>query len=286
MQQVNGMCPVYFFILALVVNPAVAQIVSQQEIGPNGCGPCAFVNSLLGSNANALSKLPGESNVGKVQAFIADYGSPNSIPYGSGRSAYSAAHGTTDLDLTAMINRFFLNNKLPKVEGARVVRKKEESTADFVRRVQRILSESISNGFHPIVSIRALAVEPNEKRDRHVWNSKGGHWVAVHNVRNFGAERLAFSIDFSDSLSGEPKTGVVFAETARKSMVPMTFKVSQTGKEQWDWLSNTQTLTLFSPGMPLGTKRAQWNQRAFIAIRYVIHRSSSRGIQGASTGTK
>ncbi len=285
MQQLNYMSRVCFCIIALSADLVVAQVVSQQEIGPNGCGPCAFINSLLASNTTkALSKLPEESNLGKVHNFIDAYGSAKSIPYGSARSAYSEANGTTDVDLTAMINRFFAASTLPSVEGAYLIRQETESRIDFVRRVQRALSQSIDNGFHPLISVRALAAERDEKRDQYVWNSKGGHWIAVHKVGEFGAESLAFSIDFSDSLSGEQRTGVIFAETARKSNVPMTFKVSQAGKEQWNWLSNTQTLTLFSPGMPLGTKRAKWNERTFIAVRYVIHRPHSADQRQPSNG--
>lgn len=252
-----------------------AQIVNQTEIGPMSCGPCALINSYLVAEASKpLSNLDGQSNLDKVRAFIADYGSAASIPYSRARTAYSRDNGACDVDLEAMIKRFSKDNQLPVPDGQYVARKKDESEADFLSRVQRLMASSIENGFHPLLSIRAMAAEYDEVKKKHVWNSKSGHWIAVHKVGELGNESLGFSVDFSDSLSGKLKTGMVFSEVTRKAIVPMSFKVNKAGKAIWEWVPNSQTLSLFSPGMPLGTRRAKWNERTFIAIRYLIYNPS------------
>ena len=55
----------------------------------------------------------------------------------------------------------------------------------------------------------------------------------------------------------------------------MSFTVDENDKEKWDWIASAQTLALFAPGMPLGTANANWNERTFIAARYLIYRDAA-----------
>ena len=82
-------------------------------------------------------------------------------------------------------------------------------------------------------------------------------------------------IKFSDSISGKMQAGVVYSDSGRPDAdVPMTFIVNADGKEDWKWVPADRTLSLFAPTMPLGTKRANWYERTFIAMRYLIYRTN------------
>lgn len=123
-----------------------------------------------------------------------------------------------------------------------------------------------------MLSVRALAAELNEQKNIHVWNSKGGHWIAIHSVGDLVNDGSSMSIEFSDSISGKRQTGTVFFNESRKASVPMQFDVDNTSNARWTWVTNQKTLELLSPQMPLGTKRVDWHQRTFIAVRYLIYK--------------
>ena len=257
--------------------PPFPSVIKQSKIGENGCGPCAVINSLqLSGNSRALNELNGKSGLEKTRAFIAEYGNIPSILYGDRRTAYSDDNGCADVDLTNMFNRFAKDNKLPLITGTHIQRNKNETAIDFVRRFRDTVSRSIDNGFHPILSVRALAAEYNKSINKHVWNSKGGHWIAIHSIKEIENDGASVTIQFSDSLSGELQSGFVYLDLNRPASVPLTFTVNQDGDVQWEWVKSSETLTLMSPGMPLGTKRAKWMERTFIAIRYLVYQSAEQ----------
>lgn len=256
------------------------QVLQQSEIGKNGCGPCAVINSLqFAQNSKALNALDGKSSLEKARSFIATYGNALSIPYGAARTAYSDANGTADVDLDSMVRRFFEDNKMPPVIGCHIQRKENETGTSFVKRFRDLVSHSIDRGFHPVLSVRALAAEYNKSEDRYFWSSKGGHCIAIHSIGKIGNKGLSVTIDFSDSLSGELQSGLVYLELDRPAQVPLTFTVNDKGNEQWNWVKNDETLTFIAPIMPLGTKRTKWMERTFIAMRYLIYQPVEQGAE-------
>ena len=258
-------------LLILLSEFAAAQILDQSPVGSMACGPCAFVNSLYASKATqSISALRGDSILDKAYSFIESYGSAKSIPFGEDRTAYSTDHGVCDVDLHAMIKAFAEDNQLPVPDGDFIVRLENESSDMFLGRIQELLTNSIDNGFHPLICVFDIVAEYNESREKHVWNTKGGHWIAIHSVGEPGKDSLGFTIEFSDSGTGELKTGVAFLDP-RKAVAPLTYSVNKNRRVEYDWISNTKTLSLLAPGMPMRTKSAKFHQRTFIAIRYLIH---------------
>ena len=237
-----------------------------------GCGPCAIINSYLASESSKpLNHLNGKTNLDKVQTLIDDYGSVPSIYYGDAQMAYSPTKGTTDIDLLAMINSLSRDCGLLSLVGEHVMRKSGESQEEFINRIQKCISTSIANGFHPLIIVRPVVAEYNASKKKYLWEGKSGHWVAIHRVGALDQQSSGFSIEYSDSLTGELKTGIAYSEMDRKAVVPLRFTIDEKGKHDWEWVPNTQTLTLFTPNMPLATKEAKWNERSFIAIRYLIY---------------
>lgn len=267
-------CQLFLIATAVFTRGLVAGEIKQSEVGPNTCGPCAAVHSLYRSGSqNVLDRLSGQSKVEKAKSLIAKYGGMASIPYGERRTAYTKQNGATDVDMRAMVNRLLQDANEKEVVGTFLVREDEESEVEFVARVQRMVSESIGAGFHPLLSVRALAAEFDEKRDKPVWNSKGGHWIAIHDVQPLSKTEFVFR--FSDSIAGEELAGIAYLEQSRPAVVPITFTVDDDGKEVWNWIPNKKTLTIVSPGMPLGTKNAEWHERTLICARYLILRTAN-----------
>lgn len=272
MKHVHTLC---LLLAATLAAPTFGQVIEQAEVGPNTCGPCAIVHSFFfADNRQALEALQGETNTQKASWFCETFGTIDSVAFNGTRPAYLVKDGIADVDLHAMLDRFIADAQCDPVTGGpiRLNPDIEEQQRDFVARVHRQIRESIDAGFHPLLSIRALAAQYSEERERPLWNSKGGHWIAIHGVEPLGDEGLGFLIHFSDSLSGERQTGYVMFNDHRRAVVPLTFTVDEEGNEVWDWVTNSQTLELVAPGMPLGTVRAEWHERTFIALRYLIYR--------------
>ncbi len=261
--------------LLFSASPSVAQ-VGQSTIGKNACGPCAVVNSLSAAGrTELLSRLGDLDDDDRTRQFIKNYGSLTSKTYGARRTAYTVESGATDVDLQLMLSTFLEDQGLDPVEGKYVEREQDETDSAYVSRVHKLLFDSIEGGFHPLLSVRALAAEFGMDQGRFVWNSKGGHWIAIHEVSEVSNDGLGFTIEFSDSLSAQRLTGYFFHEPFRKSTVPMTFTVDENGKEVWDWASSDQCMMLNSPGMPLGTAKSKWYERTNIAVRYLIFKEAS-----------
>lgn len=258
------------------VDGAAAQIAGQADIGKNACGPCAVINSLLASgNAELLNQLGEVDPEERTRNFIRDYGSVASETYDDGRTVYSDEAGSTDHDLQLMLNEFLKEQGQDQVTGRYTLRNEGETVEDYVIRIHRQLNASIESGFHPLMSVRALAAEFVEEQGRFLWNSKGGHWVTVHELGEISSDGLGFSIEFSDSLSAKRLTGFFYHDPHRGSKVPMTFSVDDQGEEQWDWVSSAECMMLHAPGMPLGTAKAKWYERTIIAVRYVVLKEDS-----------
>lgn len=250
--------------------------VRQNMIGENACGPCALINSLRAADkTELLNQLGEESDEEKARQFIEQYGNLVSETYGNRRTAYTVENGATDSDMQLMLNTFLKDQGLGPMNGQYVERVEDETNVAYVARIHELISQSLERGFHPLLSVRALAAEFGEDNGRFLWNSKGGHWIAVHEVGSISKDGLGFTIDFSDSLSGKNLTGYFYHEPYRKSTVPMTFTVDEEGNEIWNWKSSDQCMMLNSPGMPLGTARAKWYERTNIAIRYLIFKNAS-----------
>lgn len=247
------------------------EVLDQSAIGPNGCGPCALINSLKASRSKSiLDALPGKLGAEKARSFIQKYGNVDSIPYGKARKSYTNENGTTDIDLLAMINTFARDIGSSELAGQYLLREEGQTAEQFLTEFREIVQSSISQGFHPMLSVRGLAAEYDKDREKHVWNSKGGHWIAIHSVGEVSRDQLSVVVDFSDSISGNRQIGLVSFNKHRSANIPMTFTVDKFGNTNWNWVANSQTLEITAPGMPLGTTDAKWNERTFIAVRYLI----------------
>jgi hypothetical protein len=223
-----------------------------------------------------LGSLGGKGFEAKARNFIAEFGGLESEPYGKLRTAYTDAHGASDVDLKRMVNAFLVSRGAVPVEGLHLVRGEDEDVPAFVRRIHALVRASIETEFHPLLSVRALAAEFNARRKKTVWNSKGGHWVAVHGVGEITPDGLGFTLTFSDSISGKRLGGFVHVDAHRKARVPITFTVNENGDEDWTWIPGDKCLQVTAPGMPLGSVRATWHERTVIAARYLVHRESRR----------
>ena len=261
-----------FIICLLALTSGDRQVLNQHEVGLNTCGPCALINSLQRSNAqDMLDAVEGETDIEKAQWFTRVYGRLPSVVYTDDRHSYAQDTGIADQDLKYLVNHFLEDHDKPLVDGGYIVRNEMEADAGFVERIYSQIQTSLDAGFGPLLSIRALAAQKTEDPSRRVWNSLGGHWIAIHGVERIEDSPTSFLIHFSDSLSGKHQTGIVSLNLHRKAVVPMTFTLDEEKKEVWDWVSNVNTLELLAPDMPLGTTRADWDERTFIAIRYIVY---------------
>lgn len=261
------------FLLSGLISIADQKLIIQDKVGPNTCAPCSFVHSLsFAKNEKALAGLDGETNSQKAASFRDKYCKKPSPLYHSEKPIYQEKTGIADKDFLMVINQLFKESKDDEVKGDFLVKQESESPEQFIFRVHKTIQDSISKGFHPLISARALTAEYSEKSKKFLWNSKGGHWIAIHELSPLLKDSHGFSFKYSDSISAKLLEGYININLHRKAVVPMTFTVDEKGKEQWQWIPNDSTLELHSPGMPLGTRRAKWNERTFIALRFLIYR--------------
>lgn len=256
------------FSQVVIAEESALPILSQNKMGKMACGPCAFVNSLAQSGDEAsLALFKGSTLLEKAQDFAKRFGGKQSVVYRDHRTAYSDKNGTADQDLLAMINQLRVENGSPKLTGEYLLKHKEQSSGEFSQRVRLKIEKSIATGFPPLVSVKSVKAERGDD-GKYKWNGIAGHWLCVLAIEQVDEDVSVLRL--ADSLSGKVVTALLFTSNPRNCVVPMTFEIDDKGKEKWDWVKGDRCLYVSSPSLPLGTQRAKWHERTYIAARYLI----------------
>ncbi len=212
--------------------------------------------------------LKGVAPIDKARDFAKRFGDANSVVHGDRQKAYSEElGGVTDQDMQAMINRLFKMNKSTPVFGEYIVRKEKESSIDFTRRIKLMVKESIDAGFPPLLSVKSVKASKS-KDGEYLWNAIYQHWVCITEIQSAGDEALL--IKLADSYSGKMITGFLYTADPRGSVVPMKYKTDADGNDIWNWENGINCMFLSAPKLPLGTQQANWNERTYIAARFLI----------------
>lgn len=256
------------FISAAIAGEEVYSVVKQEGVGKNACGPCAYVNSMLKSNDEALLRsLEGESPEDKARNFGREFGSVPSVYSGKPETAYSEEDGVTDRDFLAMINKMRIGSGRAEVSDNYLLREIDETPTEFLRRIESVISKSIDSGFFPLLDLRRSKVALDDD-GRMRWNKISGHWVCVVGVQ-FVADDLLI-IRVADSDLGGVVSLVLHCDVLGEALTPMSLNYSDKGVLKWDWEKSGRCLTACSSILSVGKNKAKWFERSHLAACYII----------------
>ncbi len=249
-----------------------AEVAGQASIGNMACGPCALYNGLLAGDARhiaAAHSLQGHDHTERISSLIEEYGESPSVIFGPKRPRYHPVHGTYSADLLALGNDFRWSHALPPATGIMLDRRSEETRDHHLRRVHSILSQSTSP---PLVEMRSFVADQKPSGEA-LWDGINGHLMAVVSVDPIPSTGpvSGFQIHCADSYTGRVVPVFVAVERFRAYRSTKSFTLDKNGKEVWTWHSELSPyLVLTVPDLSLATSDADWNERTYVALTWVM----------------
>ena len=249
--------------------------VVQQTANEGDCGPCALSNALLNGNADswrAFHKLPGANSRERTEALIHKYGVRPSETYGSRRGRFLSGAGLTCEDMPFLANDVLAGAGLAKVQGAWLDHSPAEDERTHLRRLYGLLNTSLGRGFPPVMEIRAFAADTASTKP--AWVNLYAHWLALIGLDPVSLPTGAsgFLCRFADSYTGRVITGFAHVELNRAFMATRGFTLKSDGTQDWHWLTGQPYILVDVPDLPLLIQTRPWQNRALVAITYMIHR--------------
>ena len=244
------------------------KVLSQTKVGEKACGLCAYLNSLLHSDDQAmLNSLDGESLEEKASSFGDKFGNRPSVYQGKPEPAYAKEYGIADLDLLEMVNASRTEAEKEKVVGSYLLRGEDESPKAFLKRIRKNISTSINRGFPPLLSVNsAKAILEPDGVIR--WSRILGHWVCVTGIKFISDDLLILKV--ADSYTGKLANLVLYNDQSNSAIVPMSSSYSEDGEFSWNWENSKDCLFICAPSLRLGRDEANWFQRRYVAASYLI----------------
>jgi hypothetical protein len=258
-------------------------ILVQKAMGPMACGPCAFLNSLMQAGDDvSLDKLGPGTPIEKAKRFANQFGASESVVYGKNRSKYSNESGVANQDLLLMVNEFRRNCYLPLLSGEYILKSNDESSQEFARRIFGSIEASIAAGFPPLLHVRSVkANQAGKGGGDYLWYGIIGHWVCILKIE--ALDDHVFALKIADSWTGKVIGGLLYTQEPRNAVVPMTYEVTEEGKEFWKWEESNRCMFIAAPSLPLGTLEAEWYQRTYLAAQYIITQKDFRKVHVAKS---
>jgi len=243
-----------------------AEVLSQERLDGNACGPVAIVNMLQVGDAacrKALAALDGDSLLAKAQTIISHFGSKPSTDYEDG--SRMRAGGVSCVDLTATVSDMVAGQGL-QAKGTYLDRRKNEADRPFLERVHQLLVRSLRKGRAPIVSIRSFAVQKDSSfDDGFSWKGMIGHFIVVTEVpAKIAGHEWGFAFEFIDPISGRVEHGFIRLERQR------AFAAAKGNQVEYEWLNGKPFLLVTAPSLELGTAGQPWWSRTIMTLNYGI----------------
>ncbi len=249
--------------------------VIEQKPGEGACGPCALANALLHGDAAAkrvFHALPGSTPEQRVDALINLYGHKPSETYGSRRGRFVAGAGLTCEDMPFLANDVLGAAGTAKVQGIWLDQAAPEDERAHLQRMHGLFKAALARGLPPVVEVRAFAAGPATGKS--TWINLYAHWLALIGLEplELPPKSSGFACRFADSFTGRIIPGFAYAERFRPFMATRGFSLRADGDKDWHWLSGHPYILLTLPDVPLDLEGRPWQERAVVALTYMIHR--------------
>lgn len=261
-----------FFVIYGGNSRLLAQVVSQSSLGENACGPCAIVNALQKSTGlyqDGLRYAGGQNAMEISKSLIERFSKMPSQSY-PGEMVYDPKRGITWRDMEFCMSSLFAHRKDAMLKGGYLDRQKDELLSDHVRRVHKLLANSLKAGLPVVTSLRSFA--PAQQQDgKHEWVGLHGHFVTIVSVQDQMTDsELGFRFEYADSFTGNNHVGYAYADEARN------FTAAKGDAVKWEWLNDRPFLLVAAPSLRLGTQKQPWYLRTIITLNHAVYASATQ----------
>ena len=253
-------------------NATGQQIVSQNEISEDACGPCAMITALANSKyRDALTRMKGDTLIEKAQAIIDEFGSLPSVTYQDQPRFGSFGYGMAPEDISATFSDVAKKLNIDvSLEGMYLERRENESLSGQLERVHSMFLQSLDRGMPVVTSFRSFIASESGNTDeqgnkKFLWYGKGNHYVTIVGVQpELRPNERGFSIEYLDTDSHQKAFGYVYFDQVRN------FTAIRGNIKHFKWLKNRPFLCAVLPSLDLKTSAAPFYQRSVITLSYAI----------------
>lgn len=247
------------------VNVEPERIIRQTE-DLRHCTPATILNCLQFSKKSFRSvydRIPGKMAREKVSFVISKYGSRDSII----KPGYKRLEdqGMHDEDALSFFNELLADYKAPQLNGISAYRLSSETSFDFLRRVHKCLSQSLSKEVPVVASVETYIAHEYKDIAALKWRGGYSHSILITSVpKELRSYEKGFTFEFVDSLKGTVEQGYVYTEDTRE------FQAVKRSGSNFEWLGGSPFLVVILPSLGLGAEQQALNMRTIMTLSYLI----------------
>lgn len=224
----------------------------------------------FGNNSfqSLYERIPGSLADEKFSFVVNKYGAQPSIVNPNTKALIQGV-GMHDEDILATFNALLSDHKSPRVDGCYADRLANEPSFEYLRRIHRLLSESLSKRIPVIASVESYAAHEYEDLANLHWKGSYSHAILITSVpRDLKPFQKGFTFTFVDSLRGTIEQGYVYIEDIRE------FQAGRRRGSDFHWANGSPFLLVILPSLGLATEQEPQNHRTIITLSYLIGRFS------------
>jgi len=237
---------------------------------PNGCGPATLLNLLkLGGPeyAPVLKSLVGATDGVKMRYLVDRHfrHRPSSARPGDRRWS---AHGIECVDLVEGFNELLADHHLAPLAATYLDRAEDESEADHLARVHRLIEDSLAAGTPPVLSLRSFLVKRREENggEPH-WETGFHHYVLLTALRGTPSP-AGFEIEAIDPWKARRTVLYLHREANGRA-----FRALKGNEDSGEWLKGQPFLQILAPEVPaLRPANVEWSDRYLVIANHLIGR--------------
>jgi hypothetical protein len=255
------------------------KIVSQ-GIFTKGCGFAAVLNCLLfgpASSKAVFKSLFGKTNSERIQYLMTEYGSRPAKEHISGIRLRKDGIGCQDL--RDLYNDVRHDYGLPGLSAEYLNRGENETQQQLLKRVHRLLRESLRQGEPPLISLRSETAHWNRtlsttvlelagqdpSEDGYLWHGLMAHYVTVVGVPEVPNLDGSFALDYLDPDDGMKRQLLLYSDVRN-------FAARKGTEKDGEWLRDRPFLAIASGSIHLLTQRQVWSNRTQIYLQFAIYK--------------
>lgn len=245
-------------------------IISQQLYSNTACAPTAVLNALRFGNENLqslYSRIEGNDAKQKLHSIIEKFGQKKS--HVKEKSVlFDNKVGMKADDILPFYNHILETFSHEPVQGLYFDKLAGETTLEHLKRIHRLLLNSIKSGYPPVISLRSFAAQRDTSDNSFKWQGVSAHVIVITRIpANLESFQKGFSFTFIDPESGTLSEAYLHIEEIRGFAA-----IKGSGETNFVWLDGSPFLLITGPILNLNSNQQEWHCRTIITFNYGVGR--------------